>query len=81
MGIRPEHLVAANGSGQSFKFRVDSVEALGADSLLHGIFDATTLVVRIEGHAMPKAGETLTISAMPGKIFFFDTATGKRLAA
>jgi sn-glycerol 3-phosphate transport system ATP-binding protein len=81
VGIRPEHLVAADGPGPVFRFRVDTVEALGADSLLHGEFDSTPIVVRVEGHAMPKAGLTLTISAMPGKIFFFDTATGKRLKA
>ena len=81
VGIRPEHLVAADGPGPVFQFKVDTVEALGADSLLHGAFDATVIVVRIEGHAMPKAGQTLTITAMPDKIFFFDTATGKRLKA
>jgi len=81
VGIRPEHLLAGNGPGPVFQFRVDAVEALGADSLLHGSFDSTMIVVRIEGHAMPTAGQTLTISAMPDKILFFDSATGKRLKA
>ena len=81
VGIRPEHLVQAGGAGPVFEFRVDTVEALGADSLLHGACAATMIVVRIEGHAMPKAGQTLKLSAMPDKIFFFDTATGKRLKA
>jgi sn-glycerol 3-phosphate transport system ATP-binding protein len=81
VGIRPEHLVAADGPGPVFQFHVDTVEALGADSLLHGAFDAAIIVVRIEGHAMPKPGATLTISAMPDKVLFFDTASGKRLKA
>ncbi len=81
VGIRPEHLLVASGSGPTFPFLVDSVEALGADSLLHGAFAATVIVVRVEGHAMPKAGQKLTVSAMPDKVFFFDTATGKRLKA
>jgi sn-glycerol 3-phosphate transport system ATP-binding protein len=81
VGIRPEHLVAADGPGPVFRFRVDTVEALGADSLLHGAFDDAVIVVRIEGHAMPKPGATLTISAMPDKVLFFDTASGKRLKA
>ena len=81
VGIRPEHLLVASGSGPTFPFLVDSVEALGADSLLHGAFAATVIVVRVEGHAMPKAGQKLTVSAMPDKVFFFDTATGKRLRA
>jgi hypothetical protein len=37
------------------------------------------LVVRVEGHSMPLAGTTLDVSVMPGKTYFFDTATGKRL--
>jgi sn-glycerol 3-phosphate transport system ATP-binding protein len=81
VGIRPEHLAAGTGAGPVFRFRVDTVEALGADSLLHGSFDDSTLVVRIEGHAMPRVGETVPFSALPGKIYFFDTATGKRLKA
>ena len=80
VGIRPEHLVAGTGPGPVFPLRVDTVEALGADSLLHGVFDESALVVRIEGHLMPKVGEKIMFSAMPDKIYFFDTATGKRLA-
>ncbi|MBZ0251506.1 MAG: sn-glycerol-3-phosphate import ATP-binding protein UgpC [Burkholderiales bacterium] len=81
VGIRPEHLVVGDGATVAFRLRVDTVEALGADSLLHGLFDNSTLVVRIEGHAAPPAGSTLDVSILPGKAYFFDTATGKRLKA
>jgi len=81
VGVRPEHFVAASGSGPVFKLHVDTVEALGADSLLHAGFNGTLLVVRIEGHATPQAGTALDVSIMPGKAYFFDTATGKRLKA
>jgi len=81
VGVRPEHFVAANGAGPLFKLRVDTVEALGADSLLHAGFNGTLLVVRIEGHATPQAGTALEVAIMPGKAYFFDTATGKRLKA
>jgi sn-glycerol 3-phosphate transport system ATP-binding protein len=57
------------------------VEALGADSLLHGAFGGGILVARVDGHKTPKAGEALAFSPMPGKLYFFDTATGKRLRA
>jgi sn-glycerol 3-phosphate transport system ATP-binding protein len=79
VGVRPEHLVSSGGSGPTFNLKVDTVEALGADSLLHGALAGTTLVVRVDGHDTPAPGTPLAVSAMPGKTYFFDTATGKRL--
>jgi ABC-type sugar transport system ATPase subunit len=81
VGVRPEHFVAGAGSGPVFNLHVDTVESLGADSLLHAGFNGTLLVVRIEGHSTPKAGTALDVSILPGKAYFFDTATGKRLTA
>ena len=57
VGVRPEHFVAgAGGGGPVFRLHVDTVESLGADSLLHAGFNGTLLVVRIEGHSTPQAG-------------------------
>ncbi|HQW38503.1 MAG TPA: sn-glycerol-3-phosphate import ATP-binding protein UgpC [Usitatibacteraceae bacterium] len=82
VGVRPEHFVTgAGGSGVVFRLHVDTVESLGADSLLHAGFNGTLLVVRIEGHATPPAGSAIEVSILPGKAYFFDTATGKRLKA
>jgi sn-glycerol 3-phosphate transport system ATP-binding protein len=78
IGVRPEHLVEG-GTGTAFRLKVDTVEALGADSLLHCAFGANTLVVRVDGHRTPEPGAALNVSAMPGKTYFFDTATGQRL--
>ena len=78
VGVRPEHLVPGAGD-TPFNFRVETVEALGADSLVHGAFGKGTVVARVEGHATPQVGADLTFSVMPGKLFFFDAATGKRL--
>ena len=79
VGVRPEHLEQGAGSGPAFRFRVDTVEALGADSLVHGVLGMATLIARVDGHATPEPGAELTFTARPGKLFFFDTATGKRL--
>jgi len=81
VGVRPEHFAAGAGSGPVFRLHVDTVESLGADSLLHAGFNGTLLVVRIEGHSTPKAGTSLDVSILPGKAYFFDTGTGKRLSA
>jgi len=81
VGVRPEHFVAGEGGSPRFRLHVDTVECLGADSLLHAAFNGNVLVVRIEGHATPPAGSSLDAAIMPGKAYFFDTPTGKRLAA
>jgi len=79
VGVRPEHLVIAGGSGPTLSLKVDTVEALGADSLLHCKLGPHALVVRVDGHETPEPGSPLAVSAMPGKTYFFDTASGKRL--
>ena len=80
VGVRPEHLVA-DGAGPEFRITVDTIEALGADSLVHGAFGDATLVVRMDGGRAPAMGSALPVRAQAGKLFFFDTASGKRIAA
>src|SRR5258707_685330 len=79
VGMRPEHLSAGEGPGPVFRFKVETVEALGADSMVHGPFGGGTLVARVDGHRTPALGTALAFTAMPGKLYFFDSATGKRL--
>jgi sn-glycerol 3-phosphate transport system ATP-binding protein len=77
VGVRPEHLVP--GEPAPFRFDVETVEALGADSLVHGVFGQGTLVARVDGHSTPQPGAAMAFSAKAGRLYFFDTATGKRL--
>jgi sn-glycerol 3-phosphate transport system ATP-binding protein len=79
VGVRPEHLLVAGGEGPRFNLKVDTVEALGADSLVHCALGAQTLVVRVDGHDTPAPGTSMVVSPMAGKTYFFDTASGKRL--
>jgi sn-glycerol 3-phosphate transport system ATP-binding protein len=79
VGVRPEHFVAGESGGPVFRFKVETVEALGADSLVHGEFGGGVVVARVDGHMTPEPGTALVFSVMPGKLYFFDTATGKRL--
>jgi sn-glycerol 3-phosphate transport system ATP-binding protein len=78
VGIRPEHL-AAQGEGPVLRFTVELVEALGADALVHGSVGEGMVVARMEGHSSAKVGDALTLHALPGRLYFFDAATGKRL--
>ena len=79
IGIRPEHLVSGGASGPTFHFTVQTVEALGADSLVHGAFGNGWLVARVDAHDTPALGAALAFSVMPGKLYFFDSTTGKRI--
>jgi len=81
VGVRPEHLVQGEAGGPVFRFKVETVEALGADSLVHGVLGSAALIARVDGHLTPEAGTPMAFSARPGKLFFFDTASGKRLRA
>jgi sn-glycerol 3-phosphate transport system ATP-binding protein len=79
VGVRPEHLVAGEGEGPAFHIAVETLESLGADSLVHGVVGGAALVVRVEGHATPRLGDALVFSVRPGRLYFFDTADGRRL--
>lgn len=75
VGIRPEHIAIAPSG---LPFVVESAEALGADSLIHGTIGTHKVVVRVDGHAQYAAGERLFLNPLEGKFYFFDTASGKR---
>jgi sn-glycerol 3-phosphate transport system ATP-binding protein len=77
IGIRPEQ-VTLDPSGLTL--RIDLIELLGSESLVHGRLAApgeTSLVVRLAG-ASP-SGESLTIGLPPQHIHVFDARTGLRL--
>jgi len=81
VGIRPEHFALGREGGIPFALTVETIEALGADSLVHSSFDGTAVVARVDGHATPAAGEVLPFSVEPRKLYFFDAQGGKRLRA
>jgi multiple sugar transport system ATP-binding protein len=81
VGIRPEHLHLANGSGE-LAGDVLLVEDLGADALLHVRLtgDAEPVVARAEGRTPPAPGQQVTFRVQPADIFAFHPVTGARLA-
>ncbi len=81
LGIRPEHLkIATDGTGE-VRLKVDVVEELGADTLVHGHFgsDDTGLTARLPGARNIKAGEVLGLSVEPGQVHAFDAESGASL--
>jgi multiple sugar transport system ATP-binding protein len=81
VGIRPEHLHLANGSGE-LAGEVMLVEELGADALLHvRLAEGGNLVVaRAEGRKPPTQGQRVTFRVQPDDILAFHPGTGARLA-
>jgi sn-glycerol 3-phosphate transport system ATP-binding protein len=81
LGIRPEHLALAPAGMPGIPLMVDFVEALGADTLVHGMLDgAAELTVRLPGSVRVAAGETLPLSVPAERLHLFDKATGARVA-
>ena len=80
LGIRPEHLHLANGSGE-LRGEVLLVEELGADALLHVrlVGGGDPVVARAEGRKPPAQGQPVTFHVQPDDVFAFYPETGERL--
>ena len=86
IGFRPEHFRPADAAAPgAFRtpFRVDNVEYLGADRLLHGElggrFAGRTAFSRLAAYLpAPRVGDTLDFVVEEGRVRFFDPATGER---
>ena len=83
VGIRPEHLEPVSRDAATLELAVDLVEALGADSLVHGQLagdgQGPAVTVRVDGALRVAAGETLPLALAPERVHFFDAGNGRRL--
>ena len=77
LGIRPEHLdLAAEG----WELKVDTVELLGAERLVHAHLGNETLTLRLDASmSAPKVGELFHAKPTEGCTHHFNAETGKRL--
>ncbi len=80
LGIRPEHLHLADGSGE-LRGEVLLVEELGADALLHVRLAGSgdPVVARTEGRKPPAQGQPVTFNVQTDDVFAFHPETGARL--
>ena len=77
LGIRSEHLELSN---QGWELRVDTVELLGAERLVHAHLGHEVLTLRLDASMpAPEAGELFHAMPKAGCIHHFDAETGKRL--
>jgi len=77
LGLRPEHLQLG---GSNFSLRVETVEMLGAEHLIHGMVAGHDTIVRTGPHDNPEHGSILQIGLKPGSAHWFDSETGQRIA-
>jgi len=78
-GIRPEHLDVA---GTGWEVRTETVEMLGAERLVYGRLGSEQVIVRIEENKpAPVAGQVIHVLPREDRLHWFDTATGRRIAA
>ena len=75
-GVRPEH-IRITDSGP-LAARVESVEYLGADTVITCTAGHATLVVRQPGRLIPNPGDRLMLAWSASAQHCFDGATGQR---
>ena len=78
VGIRAEDLRIAAPGEPSLTQKVDYIEELGAQRLVHGTIDGKKLTASLSPDI--EIGESLSLSIAPERLHFFDADTGKRLA-
>ena len=81
LGIRPEHLLPADGKGVALEPRVETVEPVGNEVFVNMRLGTTPLVARLPPEHMPLEGSVLRLALRPDRLHFFDPASGERLAA
>jgi multiple sugar transport system ATP-binding protein len=83
MGFRPEHLAVGNpeGPGLTVTARIDVIEFLGNDELIHGISDDRDVVAIVNTENPLKVGLEVALSAPPSALYFFDPQTGLAMTA
>jgi sn-glycerol 3-phosphate transport system ATP-binding protein len=77
LGVRPEHVSRA---ASGWPLRVEMVEALGAEHLIHGKIGASRVIIReadMSDHL--NHGDTVPLQAQAAKLHWFDPATQQRL--
>jgi sn-glycerol 3-phosphate transport system ATP-binding protein len=86
LGIRPEHLLVADGAvpddAVGLSFPVSAVEAVGAETFVYGPLGGTgqDIIARFPGKAMLQPGTPVLVYAAAEHLHLFHRETGKRLA-
>jgi multiple sugar transport system ATP-binding protein len=83
VGARPQDLVptVTDSQGLTVTGTVAVVETLGSETLIHIENGGQTIIGSAPGRQIPSIGEHLTLHAPADRLYYFDKATEKALAA
>lgn len=76
-GFRPEHITLDRNGLMSVK--VELIEHLGAESIIHTKLGNTPITLRLNGHVEANNGDMLNANIETGRYHFFDKETGLRV--
>jgi len=80
LGVRPEHVQIGGAGG--WPMRVEMVEMLGAEKLVHGLVGGGLFTARIAGTASsPEPGTVLNVQVPAPQLHWFDAQTQARVAS
>ena len=79
VGVRPEDLSAAADGAGGVPAKVELVEPLGSETLVHWTSGAGTHVSRVTSGAVPEVGASARLAARPEAVLLFDPASGASL--
>jgi multiple sugar transport system ATP-binding protein len=81
VGFRPEHVrLDRGGDGLSFSARVDVIEYLGDELLVHLSKKDTPILAKLPVEQKPELGEERTFSVPRDKLFLFDAESEERVS-
>src|SRR6266545_5632339 len=85
LGVRPEEIRLGEdepgSSGSTVACRVDLVELLGGEVLIHASRDEHELTARVAAGPVPQAGDEIALTIPTAAIHLFDGETGQRLVS
>jgi multiple sugar transport system ATP-binding protein len=81
VGVRPEHirLAGTNGGGVTFPARVEVVEYLGDEQLVHMTRKNESLQAKLPVDQRVHVGDELTFTVLREKLYLFDAQTEERI--
>ena len=80
LGLRPEHAELRAAGAEGWPFKVEMIEMLGAERLVHGRLGTLPFTVRQDSTLpAPTIGATLPLQPAVGHLHWFDNATQHRL--
>jgi len=82
LGMRPEHLRISStslGNAKKYAAKIELIEPLGAETLLHALVNGQKVVARLEGSTSLKSGDAIDLFIDSDKQKYFDKQSGVSL--